>query len=274
MDKPLERYIRTLEVLSGFPNGLSLAPIAEILDLPRTTVHRLLKGLTETGMVEIIDRGAICYQIGPRCINLLYMGATEEWVRSVCQPILEDLAMQTGQSCFVAKLSGNFVRSIAIMGPDTRVRGYVLPGSEVVLHAASSAKAILAFHSLERVSQILPNPLPKLTPNTKVDMAEIIKEYEVIRKSRMAYCIGEDVEGYAGIASPIVIPGQSVIYAIALTGSIDSLINRGRDLNERRIKISAERLAQALSSKLSGLSDSIPGESVNATTAYDGALKK
>lgn len=268
MDKPLERYIRTLEVLSGFPNGLSLAPIAEILDLPRTTVHRLLKGLTETGMVEVVDRGALCYQIGPRCINLLYMGATEDWVRSVCQPILEDLAVQTGHSCFVAKLSGNIVRSIAIMGPDTRVRGYVLPGSEVVPHAASSAKAILAFHSMERVMQVLPNPLSKLTPNTKTSMDEVVSEYEVIRKTRMAYCIGEDIEGYAGIASPIVIPGQSVIYAIALTGSIDSLINRGRDLNERRIKIASERLSQALSSKLSGLSDSTDDVS------FDGAIKK
>lgn len=255
MDKPLERYIRVLEVLSGFPHGLSLAPIADMLNLPRTTTHRLLKGLTETGMVQTIDRGTVCYQIGSRCLNLLYMGTTEEWVRNISQPILEDLALQTGQSCFVARLSGNCVRSIAIMAPDTRVRGYVLPGSEVVPHAASSAKAILAYQDIERVRQILAPPLPRLTPNTKVELQELLDEFEIVRNRQVALCLGEDVDGYAGIAAPVLVPGQQVIYAVALTGTMEAVINMGRDLHERRVKSAAERLARALALKFSSLSD-------------------
>lgn len=254
MDKPLERYVRILEVLSGFPQGLSLAPIADILALPKSTVHRLLKGLAEAGMVQVIDRGVPCYQLGARCLNLLYFGATEDWVRNISQPILEDLALKTGQSCFVAKLTGNYIRSIAIMAPDTRVRGYVLPGSEVVPHAASSAKAILAFQDIDRVKKLLPSPLPKLTPRTKVTLEELESEFKEIRSTKVSYCLGEDVEGYAGIASPILVENQQVIYAIALTGTLEALINRNKELHVRCVLDAAERLSQAINLKMSDLS--------------------
>lgn len=255
MDKPLERYIRILEVLSGFPHGVSLGPIADMLGLPKTTVHRLLKGLAETEMVQIIDRGVPCYQLGSRCLNLLYFGATEDWVRNISQPVLEDLALKTGQSCFVAKLTGNHIRSIAIMAPDARLRNYVLPGSEVVPHAASSAKAILAYQNPDRVNKILPSPLPKLTPSTKTSLAELEIEFENIRSTRLSFCIGEDVEGYAGIASPILTDNQQVIYAIALTGTIESLINRNKELHTRCVMDAADRLAQAINFKFLDLAN-------------------
>src|SRR5215213_1307868 len=73
-DKPLERYIRILEVVSGFSNGISLGPIAEMLGLPKATAHRLISGLVETGMLEQVDRGVLCYQAGPRFASLLYAG--------------------------------------------------------------------------------------------------------------------------------------------------------------------------------------------------------
>jgi DNA-binding IclR family transcriptional regulator len=248
--KPLERYMRVLEVLAGFSNGISLSPVADLLDLPKTTVHRLLKGLVDVGMVELVDRGAPCYQLGPRFVHLLYAGATENWIGLVGQPLLKELALQTDQACFIAKLSGNDIRSVAMTAPDNAVRSYVVPGAKIVPHAGASAKAILAFQDEDIRVKVLQSPLPRITRHTKTSMNVLLTEFATIRKTGIAHCVGEDVEGFAGIAAPVIVPGMDVVYSIALTGTIEGLINQGRQLHERRLKLFAEKLATAIMAQL------------------------
>jgi DNA-binding IclR family transcriptional regulator len=251
-DKPLERYIRILEVVSGFSNGISLGPIAEMLGLPKATAHRLITGLVETGMLEQVDRGVLCYQVGPRFGSLLYAGATDEWIRIIGQPLLKDLAVQTDQACFIAKLAGNAIRSAAMVAPDNQVRAYVVPGQEIVPHAGATAKAILAHADDSTLSAVLPSPLPRLTANTKTSRKALAAEFAEIRRTGVALCIGEDIEGFAGVAVPVVIPGRPVNYSIGLTGTIDSLITNGRELHERRLKAFAAKLATAIEAQLPG----------------------
>ena len=61
---PLQRYFRLLEVVAGFPAGVTLAQLVGLLGLPKTTVHRLLRGLTEVGALTEGPGGT--YRLGPR----------------------------------------------------------------------------------------------------------------------------------------------------------------------------------------------------------------
>ena len=243
-DGPLERYLRILEIAAGFSGGISLSRFAEILDLPKTTVHRLARNLVEVGMLATDETGR--YRLGDRFARLAYAGTPDEWINSMSHTFLKDLAEETGQACFIAKLTDNKIRSVAMVAPDNLVRGYVIPGRELWPHAAASAKAILAYQSDAVMKAVLPSPLPRLTDRTKTRLKDLQAELETVRERELALCVGEDVEGFAGIASPRLCPGFDVLYSVAITGTVETLINRGLAQFEKRVRACAARLSRAI----------------------------
>jgi DNA-binding IclR family transcriptional regulator len=246
-DRPLERYLRILEITAGFSGGISLSRFAEILDLPKTTVHRLVRNLVETGILVTDVNGR--YRLGQRFARLAYAGTPDEWINSMSYTFLKDLAEETGQACFIAKLTDNKIRSVAMVAPDNLARGYVVPGRELWPHAAASAKAILAFQSDAVVKAVLPSPLPRLTDRTKTRLKDLQAELDSVRTRELGLCVGEDVEGFAGIACPILRPGFDVLYSVGITGTIETLINRGVAQFEKRLRACAVQLSRAIEAR-------------------------
>ncbi|WP_442869414.1 helix-turn-helix domain-containing protein [Bradyrhizobium sp. CCBAU 11434] len=44
--------MQVLELLATFPGALTLADVSSLLDLPKTSAHRLLKGLVRAGLAK------------------------------------------------------------------------------------------------------------------------------------------------------------------------------------------------------------------------------
>lgn len=249
-DKPLERYLRILEVAAAYPLGVTLAELVEILELPKTTAHRLLGGLLESGALIASRERQGAFVLGPRLLGLLYVGTPDEWLEPLSRPLLTDLAERTGLSAFIGKLSGRHLRAVASAAPSTAtVLGYVMPGRELWLHAAASGKAVLAFQPPGRVRQLVPS-LPALTDRTVTDYKTLEEELARVRASGVATCEGEDVVGFGGIACPIHLPDLGVIYAVAVTGTNEMLFGaRERDYVEA-LRDAAKRLSRAIGTRL------------------------
>jgi DNA-binding IclR family transcriptional regulator len=250
IDTPLDRYFRILEVVANFPGGVSLTQLVEILALPKSTVHRLLRGLVASGALISQSPRYGPYVLGGRLLNILYTGMSDDGVASLVRPLLQELADHTGETCFLARLSDFNIHSVAMVTPENDVRSYVVPGRMLAPHCAASAKAILAFQTEAIARAVLPSPLPAITDQTRTRLKDVLAEYVDIRNTRLAYCSGEDVPGYAGIAAPIVLPSFDVRYSIAITGTIDDLLTRNRARYSALLKGFAERIAAAMSIKL------------------------
>ena len=250
-DSPLNRYFRVLEAVASFPHGMTLVQMVDVLGLPKTTVHRLLKGLLSSGALTALTPKYGPYVLGTRVLNILYSGMPDDWVDSLARPILKELADKTGETCFVARLSDLSIHSVAMVTPENDVRSYVVPGKTLTPHGASSAKAILAFQPEAVVKAILPSPLPAITDRTKTRIKDVLKEYEEVRQTNVAYCVGEDIPGFAGIASPIHLPSIGVKYSVAITGRIDDLIISKKKKYSALIKSVADRLSAAMTIHLS-----------------------
>lgn len=79
---PLARYIDVLEVVAAFSGTITLADVSSMLDLPKTTAHRLLKGLVRAGMASEGEAGRT-YHVGERLTRLLHAGADDGWYASL-----------------------------------------------------------------------------------------------------------------------------------------------------------------------------------------------
>jgi len=242
---PLERYIRILELLAAFPEGLGLSDVARLLGLPKTSTHRLL-GTLQSAQLITLAAGAV-YVLGHRMRRLAHVGDDAQWVTTLIKPHLADLAAQTGETCYLAKLhAGHQVSSVMMESPDTPWRGFVLPGKVMAPHAAASAKAILAFQAPAVVDAALMAPLSQITAHTCTDPQRVRAEYAWVREHGYATCIGEIDEELIALGVPIHDAQFGVLYSLGLTGPRQRLKNKGLETLARIMMRCGERIATSL----------------------------
>lgn len=215
---PLERYFRIMEMLAAFPEGLALVELGTALMLPKATVHRLLVAMQRSDLVTLTNEGRPKFLLTHRVRRLAYLSIDNDLVASLTETLLQDFSKRLGETCYICRLEGTTVRSIAIASPDATWRGYVLPGRELQSHATAGAKAIMAFQSDDLIDRALANGMPALTPYTKTSRADILDEYARIRQAKFATCIKEIEEELAAFAVPIVLDVVGVQYSVGVLG--------------------------------------------------------
>lgn len=200
----------------GQPQGVR--DIAHLTGLPPSTVHRLLASLTVQGMVEHVPRDQR-YALGPRLWELLAQVVREFDWRRVLQERLDAIAAETRETVHLTIAVGKSVMDIDVRdSPETvgvrRVVGELLP-----VHATAVGKVFLTF-SLPFRSALSNGQLslPRLTPLTRTDPAELQQELEEVRRQGYAINLGERSELTAGAAVPIFdLPG-TLVAAVGVSG--------------------------------------------------------
>jgi len=243
---PLERYVRILELLASFPHGLGLADIARMLELPKTSAHRLLGTMQESELIGVSGGAGTTYVLGQRIQRLAYLGANTEWIDTLVRPHLISLAAQTGETCYLAKLDGLQVSSMLMEAPDTPWRGFVLPGKHMPPHAAASAKAILAFQSENVIDAVLQQPLPALASRTCTDAAAIRAEYKTVRDQGYATCLAEIDDGLAALGVPVHVPHLGVVYSLGVTGPLQRVVEKDLQKLVQIMRGHADKVSNAL----------------------------
>jgi DNA-binding IclR family transcriptional regulator len=225
-DPPLERYFSALENIAASADGRSVSEIAESCDLPIATAHRLLQNLQSAGLVASGGAKRRDYRLGKRLLRLLHAGSDTAWLTISAQPILDRLANELADTCYLARLVGHEVISVAWATPNDGLRAFVVPGHTLAPHVAASAKAILAFQPQTLADKALAAPLPKLTAKTKTKRKDIDTDYRAVRENGFATCWDEMEVGMGAIAVPIHLPDVGVIYSLGTAGLIDRLTRR------------------------------------------------
>lgn len=245
-DSPLERYFRALEAIAISTGGASVSEIAQSCNLPLGTAHRLLQNLLRAGLLANNGGRRKDYQLGERMLRLLHAGTDSSRLAISVQPVLDQLANQFDDTCYLARLVGTQVVSVAWAAPSGGLRGHVVPGHILAPHVAASAKAIMAFQSDALLDRVLSGPLPKLTPETKVERDDIEREYAAVRRKRYATCWNEMEIGFGAVAVPIPIADAGVIYSVGTAGFIDRVKRRPVTQSAAMLNAAVEQLGRAL----------------------------
>ncbi|MEQ9361826.1 MAG: helix-turn-helix domain-containing protein, partial [Rhodospirillales bacterium] len=94
----LGKALAVLEVLLDEPSALSLGDIAARTDLPRQTVHRMVKQLEENALLRR-DPGGDSYSVGPRMIDLGMQALTASTRAAPVRRVLQNLVARLGETC-------------------------------------------------------------------------------------------------------------------------------------------------------------------------------
>lgn len=243
---PLTRYFDVLELIASFSGAITLADVCSLLDLPKATAHRLLKGLVRSNLAQE-GNGARTYQLGERVTRLLHATAEEGWLASLAGPHLRTLSESTAEACFLARLVGPRVFVAISQAPDVKWRQLVAEGLEMPVNAAASGKAIMAYQSKALIAEALSQELPTPTELSHNSRRWIEKEFATVREQGYATCVGEVFEGSAAIACPIILPNGGVLHSVAISGPTERVMDKKMPQRVQALRTAADALSKSLS---------------------------
>ena len=194
-----------LRALGQHPEGLTIRQISQLIEVPRSTVQRIVDELNGENLV-ISASATSGVKLGPALIALA--GLTEQFdIAKIAHPIMAQLARELGETISLAVLDTSkavVVDQVPGMHP---LRAVATVGNSLPLHCTASGKAFLAALPEERLRKYRAriNFVP-MTRNTIRAWGDLERELQVIRRRGVAFDREEQREGICAVGTIIYGP--------------------------------------------------------------------
>ena len=222
-NQSLIRGLRLIDILSNYPNGCPLAKLAEIAELNKSTVHRLLQGLQQEGFIRPATTAG-SYRLTTKCLSIGHKMFSSLNIINVASSYLEQLT--TGMM---------------------RTRAYI--GQHLQLYCSAMGKLYMAYDKPDYTTvywQKNQNVIQRLTCNTITELAVMEKELQDIRAQGFAMDKEENELGISCIACPIFNFENKVEYSLSVSLSTLKLKQLGVEYLLTEIKRTAIAVSQEL----------------------------
>jgi IclR family transcriptional regulator, carbohydrate utilization repressor len=210
----IARAASVLRALEGEQAGLTLAQIAQRVDLARSTVQRIVDALrAEQFLIAATPTSGV--RLGPALIRLAASASVE--FDQITRPIMAELSQQLGETVDLSVLKGfNAVFTDQIQGAH-RLRAVSAVGETFPLHCTANGKALLGILPKDKLEKFLRNPLPRLTAMTLVTPAQLRTEIEAYTKTGVSFDNEEHTEGISAVGTSFVDPlGRCIALSIPI----------------------------------------------------------
>ena len=213
----IDRMMDVLALLERRPSGATIREMVEALNLPRTTVYRILNTLQHHDMVRRSEDGSL--RLGPRLLALAArtLGNTHDYdLANLSRQHLEGLSEQTGEGSKVSVLDGDGVLVVAAVQGSRDYALTVVPGQRLPLHAGAASKVLLAALPKTELKLLLAGPLAGYTGRTIRDPSRLAAELARIRRQGWAHDKGEYAPSIQAFAAPIPDRSGKMIAALSV----------------------------------------------------------
>ncbi len=185
--RPVKSAARVLEVLEALATDgpLSLRDLAVRLEVPKSSMHALLRTMQRRGWLETDATGTL-YSLGVRSLLAGSAYVDSDPVVRRTAPVLDQLAEQTGETVHLGRLEGGDVVYLAKRESRHPLRLFSSVGRRLPAHSVALGKALLAEMAPEAALACLPPHLPAMTPKTITDPARLLDELDRVRRAGYA----------------------------------------------------------------------------------------
>jgi len=202
----VSRAALVINTLGQRPDGMTVSELADRLDQPISSIHRLLQTLVQERIIWQDSREKR-YSLSVNLMELTQVLVRDQRLRFVARPYLEKLVKETGDAAFLAALIQDQVISLdsaeTYEGPSFSYS--VVPFQIMPLHCSASGKAILAYLPPRKIDELLDGyKLSRYTERTITDVATLRSHLVKIREQGYAVCADEAMLGVTALACPIL----------------------------------------------------------------------
>ena len=212
----LERGLRLLQLFDRRRREIGPPDIARELELPRSTVFRLLQTLEHLGCVERADSRA--YRLAPGVLRLGFEYLASLEITDVARAVVERLRDQTGCSAQLVMRDGrDVVVVLKAAGPGT-FSSNVSVGTRLPAHATILGRTLLCHVGDAELARLYPEatlpPVSARSPQTPAELKALLREDRA-----RGYALSESFfeQGISAVAAPVRDAGGKVVAAVSLT---------------------------------------------------------
>jgi DNA-binding IclR family transcriptional regulator len=212
------RTLSVLRVVAEAKGSVGVKDVADALQLPMSTSHRLLDLLLEAGFVEkeMVKRR---YAVGAEFFRLANLVTHKTSLATRVQPLLDELARQTGETAlFGAYLAGPQAMAYAAKSDSPQpLRFRIDLFQQAPLEWGATGIAILAFLPEQVQAEVLAHARPSPVTGRRLARAAFLERLAEVRRDGSAVTEGEKLPDSIGIAVPLETTPGNVVGSIALT---------------------------------------------------------
>jgi IclR family transcriptional regulator, acetate operon repressor len=239
----VERAFSIIGCLASGASGVS--EIADRVELPKSTVSRLLLTLVELGVVEQTGPGG-GYRLGTYLHTLAAQASPAASLIEQSRPHLVELVNAVGESAGLSILDGHDVLYLDQVNTSSDVRVRDWSNTRVQPHLVSSGLVLLARMPESRVMEVLAEPLLAMTAKSITDPTLIRKRLAEVRMSGFAWVVDELSEGLSSIAAPIIDGTGVAVAAIHVHGPTFRFPGSDLALVNTKVVAAADRISKTL----------------------------
>ncbi|MFE5702291.1 IclR family transcriptional regulator [Rhodococcus koreensis] len=214
----LIRGLRVLDAIADQSAPIGVAELSRQLELPKSTVFRLLRTLEQEGWAETSADPVTRWQLSPHMWGIARRHEPLSGIRDIALPHLNALGEKTAETIHFSVPDRN-VQLILIERIDSvqAVRTFNPIGASTPFHASASGKAVLAMLPDDEMTAILSRPLDKPTANTSVDPRYLRHQILEVRERGYAVNISENREHVCAIAAAVTDNASRPVAAVAIS---------------------------------------------------------
>ena len=204
---PVKSADRTLDVLESLAGGgASLAELAARLDIPKSSLHSILRTLERRGWVET-DASRSIHSLGMSAllIGSSYVDQDPTVIRT--SEIMDRLAAETGETIHLARLELPDVVYLAKRESVHPLRMFSAIGRRLPAHATALGKAALAELPDDKVRALLPPTLAASTAHTITSREALIEHLAEVR--RVGFAVDDEEAGVGMRCFAVCLPFQT-----------------------------------------------------------------
>ena len=238
----IARAANILRSLEDEPEGLSLGDIAARVDLPRSTVQRIVTALAdEQLLISASPKSRV--KLGPALIRLA--NATNNEIDRMARPYMEALSREISETIDLSVLQGKTAVFVDQVPGSHRLRTVSAIGERFPLHCTAHGKALMATLPDDKLARRLSMELAKFTPSTKTNPIELKCEIESIRSGECASDVEEYTEGICALSMTFLDPlGRAFAISVPIP---TPRFNRKRESIEAALRRCHEQISSGLS---------------------------
>jgi IclR family acetate operon transcriptional repressor len=261
------RVLQVIYELATSAHGLSLARLASLTHLPKTSLLTLLRSLEASNYVVNISG---LYRLGSDTYAIAAAITAKERFLPTVRPPLQVLFSETGETVQIGILAQDEQLAETIEMIETRkpVRFSLPVGLRRPLHSTSIGKLLLAYQPPAWIDDFLARTeLVAFTPNTITNAKDLLAELARIRQIGLSISHESMFEDMSGVSGAVWNETGRMVAGISVTGPTYRL--RGNEAHIRElVRAAAEDVSRRLGytgtyPKLAANADEAPARAVD-----------
>ncbi len=220
----VDRALRILALIGGAATGLSLDELATKLEIPKSSLHRILAALKFRRFVSQPEIGG-AYFLGTELLATAFRFHDMLDLRALVHPLLIRLSAELNETMHMAVLDGAEIVYQDKIEASHSIKLSSVIGGRNPAHATGVGKALLAWtyptDEAARAWAAQWEPLPRPTKRTVRSAAQLADELAQVRTRGYAIDVEENEVGVRCAAVPIFLgrPSPAAAVSITLLGS-------------------------------------------------------